>query len=223
MGERERIPPSRRAHRPACRRHGVRPGLPAGSGASLSGCGARRAGLLPRADRRRRAAHRGQRDSAGGGLALGLLHWASAAGSGLDVVPVGAAVLSPVTDLSLDGESWDSRAEADPYFTRAQVVELLRAYLAGHDATDPLASPLHVDSTGLPPLRVHVGDAETLLDDSRRYVARAVAAGVDATLDVWGGMPHGFAGGVGRIAAAGAALAAIGVFLAERLAGHRKG
>ena len=38
-----------------------------------------------------------------------------------------------------------------------------------------------------------------LLDDSRRYVERAVAAGVDAELDVWMGMPHGFVTGCTRI------------------------
>jgi len=31
-----------------------------------------------------------------------------------------------------------------------------------------------------------------LLDGAQRYVERAVAAGVDAKLDVWMGMPHGF-------------------------------
>jgi len=56
-----------------------------------------------------------------------------------------------------------------------------------------------------------------LLDDSRRYVERAVAAGVDAALDVWMGMPHGFVTGVGRFNAARQALSAIGAFTAERL------
>jgi monoterpene epsilon-lactone hydrolase len=46
---------------------------------------------------------------------------------------------------------------------------------------------------------VHVGDDEVLLDESRRYVDRAVAAGVDATLDVWLGMALGFTNGVGRL------------------------
>jgi acetyl esterase/lipase len=69
----------------------------------------------------------------------------------------------------------------------------------GHDASDPFASPLHVDLTGLPPIRVHVGDDEVLLDDSVRIVERAVAAGVDARVDVWEGMVHGFLGGVGRL------------------------
>jgi acetyl esterase/lipase len=56
-----------------------------------------------------------------------------------------------------------------------------------------------------------------LLDDSVRYVERAVAASVDAKLDVWEGMPHGFLGGIGSFNAASKALDAIGAFLAERL------
>jgi acetyl esterase/lipase len=69
----------------------------------------------------------------------------------------------------------------------------------------------------LPPIRIHVGDEEVLLDDSRRYVERAVAAGVDARLDVWMGMPHGFVTGVGMYNAAQKALNSAGEFLAERL------
>ena len=51
----------------------------------------------------------------------------------------------------------------------------------------------------LPLVRVHVGDDEVLLDDPRRYVERAVAAGVDAKLDVWMGMPHEFVNSVGKV------------------------
>ena len=157
-------------------------------------------------------------DSAGGNLALSLLSILAARPAAVAIEPAGAVVLSPVTDLALTGASWQNRAVADPYFTRPQVVELVRAYLAGHDPADPLASPLYGHLAGLPPVRVHVGDDEMLLDDSRRYVERAVAAGVDATLDIWDGMPHGFLSGVGRLSAADKALDAIGGFLTERLA-----
>jgi epsilon-lactone hydrolase len=74
-----------------------------------------------------------------------------------------------------------------------------RSYLGDADPKNPLASHLHGDLTALPPIRVHVGDDEVLLDESRRYVDRAVAAGVDATLDVWLGMALGFTNGVGRL------------------------
>jgi acetyl esterase/lipase len=66
-------------------------------------------------------------------------------------------------------------------------------------------------------VRIHVGDDEVLLDDSRRYVERAVAAGTDAQLDVWMGMPHGFAGSIGSLKASTQALDVIGKFLAEKL------
>jgi monoterpene epsilon-lactone hydrolase len=56
-----------------------------------------------------------------------------------------------------------------------------------------------------------------LLDDSRRYVERAVAAGVDAELGVWLGMPHGFVAYTREFDAARKALDEIGAFLTARL------
>ena len=50
------------------------------------------------------------------------------------------------------------------------------------------------------------GDDEVLLDDSRLYVERAVVAGVDAKLDLWMRMPHGFVNSVGNLLAANQAL-----------------
>jgi monoterpene epsilon-lactone hydrolase len=62
-----------------------------------------------------------------------------------------------------------------------------------------------------------VGDDEVLLDDSLRYAERAVAAGVDARVDVWMGMPHGFPASVGKLKAAVQALDSLGAFLAGRM------
>jgi monoterpene epsilon-lactone hydrolase len=156
-------------------------------------------------------------DSAGGNLALVLLSIASAQVLDGGIAPAGAVAFSPVTDLALSGESFDTRAEADPYFTRSQAAGLVHSYLGKIDPRNPLASPLYGDLSGLPPIRVHVGDDEVLLDDSRRYVERAVAAGVDARLDVWMGMPHGFVTDIGKFNAATQAFSAVGAFLTERL------
>lgn len=157
-------------------------------------------------------------DSAGGNLALVLSSLVSANAISTDIKLVATVALSPVTDLTLSGASYNTRAEADPYFVVPQVVELVRAYLGSAEPKHPLASPLFNDQlANLAPLRVHVGDDEVLLDDSRRYVEKAVAAGVDAKLDIWMGMPHGFVGGVGKLQAASSALAAIGVFVEEEL------
>src|SRR2546425_481875 len=149
-------------------------------------------------------------DSAGGDLALVLLSIASAPAYKGGRAPVGAVAISPVTDLALTGESFETRAEADPYFTKVQVAGLVGSYLGETDPTNPLASPLYGDVSGLPPIRVHVGDDEVLLDDSRRYVARAVAAGGAAELDGWMGMPPGFVTRIRGISPARQALPASG-------------
>jgi len=156
-------------------------------------------------------------DSAGGNLALVLAALVAAGPASDRLTLVGAAAFSPVTDLTLSGASYETRAEADPFFTRPQVAELVRSYLGNADAYDPLASPLHGSLSGLPPIRIHVGDDEVLLDDALRYVERAVAAAGDARVDVWTGMPHGFVANVGMLKASERTLEAIGVFLTNRL------
>jgi epsilon-lactone hydrolase len=161
-------------------------------------------------------------DSAGGNLALGLASRVTNEAASSSAVLVGVAVLSPVTDLTLSGATYVTRADADPLFTRPQVAELVHSYLESANAEAPLASPLYGRHAGMPATRIHVGDDEVLLDDSLRYVERAVAAGVDARADVWMGMPHGFPGSVGRLKAATQALDAVGAFLAGRLKADRK-
>ena len=156
-------------------------------------------------------------DSAGGNLALVLASRVTGEAASINTTLVGVAVLSPVTDLTLSGATYETRADADPLFTRQQVAELVHSYLGSADARHPLASPLHGRHSGMPSTGIHVGDDEVLLDDSLRYVERAVAAGVDARADVWMGMPHGFPASIGRLKAAAQALDAIGAFLAERL------
>ncbi|MFZ0305843.1 MAG: alpha/beta hydrolase [Terracidiphilus sp.] len=158
-------------------------------------------------------------DSAGGNLAFELLLSLKRSERNNQVVPVAAVALSPVTDLSLSGTSWITRAAVDPYFVQLQVAELVRSYLNGADPNDPTASPLRADLTGLPPIRVHVGDDEVLLDDSVRFVDQALAAGVDAQVDVWEGMVHGFSGSVGQLSASTESLELIGSFLSERFTG----
>jgi acetyl esterase/lipase len=160
-------------------------------------------------------------DSAGGNLALVLASRVAAKPTPAKAILVGAVVMSPVTDLTLSGATYETRADADPYFTKDQVAELVHAYLGSADANDPRASPLQGGLSGLPPIRIHVGDDEVLLDDSLRYVDRAVADGVDARLDVWTGMPHGFVASIGTLKAAAEALDAIGQFLTDSFRGRK--
>ena len=156
-------------------------------------------------------------DSAGGGLTLALLSILADERKRGTLQPVAAAVMSPWTDLALTGASFETRAEADPIFTRGTLQAFADAYLQGQVATDPRASPLYARLGGLPPIRIDVGEDEVLLDDSVRYADRARAAGVDVTLAVWNGMPHVFQSSLDRLLAAEQSLNAIGRFLHQRL------
>jgi acetyl esterase/lipase len=160
-------------------------------------------------------------DSAGGNLALVLASSVAAKAVPAKALLVGVAAFSPVTDLTLSGATYETRADVDPYFTKQQVAGLVHSYLGSVDANDPLASPLQGRLSGLPSIRIHVGDDEVLLDDSRRYVERALADGVDVRLDVWTGMPHGFVAIIGPIKASAQALDATGLFLTDSFKGRK--
>jgi len=160
-------------------------------------------------------------DSAGGGLSLVLTAAVIRKLQSFGTAPVGTVALSPLNDLTLSGKSWETHEAADPYFTKAQGSSMAPLYVGSHDPKDPLISPVFGDLAGLPPIRIHVGEDEVLLDDSLRYVERAAAAGVDARVDVWQGMPHVFLSAAGQLAAADEALQAVGTFLANRLGQSR--
>jgi acetyl esterase/lipase len=156
-------------------------------------------------------------DSAGGGLAVSLMLALKARGRAL---PAAAALMSPWTDMEASGASYVTRAAADPFHQRAMIQALARTYLGRNgDPRDPLASPIRGDLSGLPPLLIQVGERETVLDDSRILAERALAAGVESKLEVWPGMFHVFQL-YPELAAARAAIAAIGAHLARHLQTH---
>ncbi|MGH2686544.1 MAG: alpha/beta hydrolase [Actinomycetota bacterium] len=127
-------------------------------------------------------------DSAGGGLAVALLLALRDRGEPL---PGAAVCLSPWVDMACDADSYTSRADADPIVSQASIKRLAAYYLGPDgDPAAPYASPLRGDMSDLPPMLIHVGDAETLLDDARALAAEAEAAGVDVTLEVWDEMIH---------------------------------
>lgn len=160
-------------------------------------------------------------DSAGGGLALAVLAITRAeALAGKGVGPRAAVAFSPWTDLALTGRSMEERADDDPILTPAMLATTAASYLQGHDSRDPLASPLNGGLADLPPIQIHVGTSEILLDDARRYVERARREGGDATAHIWEGMPHVFPASVGTLDAAERALETVAAFLQEKLGGQ---
>jgi acetyl esterase/lipase len=152
-------------------------------------------------------------DSAGGGLALSTAVRLSREAPGGDVRPIAVVALSPWTDLALTGESLTTRAKHDPLLTRAILDAAAKHYLGAADLRTPEASPLFADLAGLPPVLLHVGDDEILLDDARRIARRLREAGGSSELHVWRGMVHVFPANVALLHAAREALDIVGEFL----------
>ncbi|MGI4744881.1 MAG: alpha/beta hydrolase [Janthinobacterium lividum] len=126
-------------------------------------------------------------DSAGGGLALALLLSLRDAG---DAMPAACVLFSPWTDLAGTGATLETNSRRDAFFDGSGIERLTTPYLAGADPRHPLASPLYGDLRGLPPLLIHVGIYEVLLDDSTRFADRARSAGVSVTLRSWPVVPQ---------------------------------
>jgi acetyl esterase/lipase len=157
-------------------------------------------------------------DSAGGGLALATLAAAQRdAIAGRGVGALAGVLISPWTDLGQTGASIVDRADADPLLTQALLSASAQLYLDGHPVNDQRASPLFGEPLRLPPLTIHVGTHEILLDDTLRYVARAERDGTPVTAHVWEGMPHVFLRNVGIFAAATAALDLVGEFVSSHI------
>lgn len=90
-------------------------------------------------------------------------------------------------------------------------------YIRDLDPRHSLVSPIYADLRGLPPMLVHVGEDEILLDDSVRVVERARAAGVDVTFKIWEGMWHVFQGFAEKVPEGRQAVEEIGEYVAGKL------
>jgi epsilon-lactone hydrolase len=153
-------------------------------------------------------------DSAGGGLTIATL--VALRDRGLPL-PAAAVPISPWVDLEGTGATMATKADVDLLVSAEVIKSMADSFLAGQDARDPLAAPLHAELSGLPPMYIQVGDDETLLDDSRRIAERARGAGVDVRLDVFPEMQHVFQMTAGNVPEADDAIARIGAYLRERL------
>jgi epsilon-lactone hydrolase len=126
-------------------------------------------------------------DSAGGGLSLSLLLRLRDLGL---VMPNGAILLSPWTDLTASGASVDGNFGKDLWFSRKHLETWARYYVDRADGRSPYLSPVFADLSKLPPLLLLVGENELLLDDALRVRAAAAEKGTDASVLIGRGMQH---------------------------------
>ena len=109
-------------------------------------------------------------DSSGGGLVMSVLLTLKQRGL---PQPGGAVLMCPWVDLALN-------LRHDENIRRSAA-----AYLGGHSADDPVASPLGADLTDLPPLLIQAAVGDDRLQDGNALADHARRHGVDARLELY--------------------------------------
>jgi acetyl esterase/lipase len=129
-------------------------------------------------------------DSAGGGLAMALCMYLR--DNGLPM-PGGIVAMSPWTDLTASGASYEENFDKDPLYggTKESLI-YINAYPGDHDKTDPYISPAFGSFKDFPPMLIQVGSNEMLLSDSEVVAAKARDEGVKVRLHIYEGMFHVF-------------------------------
>lgn len=148
-------------------------------------------------------------ESAGGGLCYSLCHRLRDKGRTL---PAGIIAISPWTDLTSSGDSYEANAKIDPSMTKERLKYFADCYAYGavregrriHPKTnpdaeddvivksDPRMSPLFADQEKMPPSLIFVGSDEIMLDDSIRIHGKLLEAGSESTLYIADDMWHGY-------------------------------
>lgn len=128
-------------------------------------------------------------DSAGGNLALVLTLYLK---EQRRMLPGGLVLMSPWTDLTSSGESFQARAEQDPVLTAEYIDRMKLAYAGERELKDPLISPLWGDYVDFPPVCIQVGENEILHSDARRLYERLLERHVPVRFEEFPGMWHVF-------------------------------
>lgn len=127
--------------------------------------------------------------SAGGGLALALVHRLKQ----MDLPLPGALYLgTPWTDLTDASDSlWTNEGVDRVLLTyNGMLRACAELYAGGTDLTDPLVSPVYGDFAGFPPTYFVTGTRDMLLSDSARVHRKLRRAGVESSLNVYEGISH---------------------------------
>lgn len=150
-------------------------------------------------------------ESAGGGLCYSLCMALKAKGR---TMPAGMITISPWTDLTASGASYQTNLKIDPTMTPERLKFFADCYVYGaaeteddkniypktcadpaqdsRNKSDPRISPLFGDLVGLPPTLIFVGGAEIMLDDAVQMHQKLLDSGVQSELIVAPDMWHGY-------------------------------
>ncbi|ARG17697.1 acetylesterase [Acinetobacter nosocomialis] len=153
-------------------------------------------------------------DSAGGGLSLSTVIALRNAGLPL---PAALVLLSPWVDLSLSGSTLKTHAAQDAMLSENWLVWCAKNYCGQKSTTDPTCSPLYADLTGLPPVLIHVGTEEVLLDDAKRLAEQAEKCGIPTTFKIYDKVGHVFQFHAGMLKESDDSIKRIGQFIDKHM------
>ena len=149
-------------------------------------------------------------ESAGGGLCYSLCLKLKELGREM---PAGIISVSPWTDLTSSGESYEKNKRKDPSMSMKRLIRFADRYVYGKDTPEgdkefrstpedierdralkshPLISPMHADLTGMPPSISFVGGDEIMLDDTLGLHKRLTECGADSRVYISKGKWHAY-------------------------------
>ena len=126
-------------------------------------------------------------DSAGAGLALGLL---SVLLKSTRYLPVCTVLLSPWIDLECKNNSLIENKKKDPLLNHDALKRTARLYTDHDDLSNSLISPVNNNFSGICPLLIQTGENEVLIDDSKILAQKLEQANAVVQLDIWKEMFH---------------------------------
>ena len=108
-------------------------------------------------------------------------------------LPAALVLMSPWTDLTASGSSYETNYENDPLFGNTRESMIYNGeYIGANEPDNPYISPLFGDFKGLMPMLFQAGSVEMLLSDSTDAAKKAEEAGCNVKLHVYDGMFHVF-------------------------------
>ena len=126
-------------------------------------------------------------ESAGGGLIYALCLKLIEMGLPL---PCGILAISPWSDLTASGGSYETNKENDPSITLQRLNFYATLYTS--ERQNPLVSPLFADLHGMPPSLILAGGDEVMLDDARLLHEKLLACDAKSELIVAEHMWHAY-------------------------------
>ncbi len=149
-------------------------------------------------------------DSAGGGLSLSTAIAIKNAGLPL---PAALVLLSPWVDLSLSGSTMKTHTAQDAMLSEDWLAWCANNYCGQKSLIDPTCSPLYADLSGLPPILIHVGTEEVLLDDAKRLAKQTAKYGIPTNFKVYDRVGHVFQFHTGILNESNDSIERIGQFI----------